>query len=129
MFAHGFRWHMLVAPSGGGKSTLCWALLQHGFRYTSDELAPVELAMLDVHPYPRTLILEREPALPYQLPARTLRTEAGARLFANALDPLAHEGGGLDGAIRIAKGLSSFELVAHDLGETCRLVRATLDRP
>ena len=165
---------MLVAPSGGGKSTLCWALLQHGFRYTSDELAPVELATLDVHPYPRTLILKREPAPPYQLPARTLRTsrgfhvaagdlpaspdvrvarlttvffldhrpqapgpalrpvsaaEAGARLFANALNPLAHEGGGLDGAIRIARGLSSFELVTHDLGETCRLVRATLDRP
>jgi hypothetical protein len=51
---------MLVAPSGGGKSTLCWALLHHGFRYLSDELGPVDLEQLNVHSYP--------------LPPKTVRT-------------------------------------------------------
>ena len=34
---------LLVANSGGGKSTTTWALLHHGFRYLSDELAPIDL--------------------------------------------------------------------------------------
>src|SRR5262245_48878322 len=43
VLAAGERAFLLVAPSGGGKSTTTWALTHHGFGYLSDELAPVEL--------------------------------------------------------------------------------------
>lgn len=164
---------MLVAKSGGGKSTVCWALLHHGFRYLSDELGPVDLETLDVHPYPRALTLKKDPPPSYRLAATTVRTsrgahvsardmpghagngpvplaavfflhyqpdapapalrplgaaEAAARLYANALNPLAHAGNGLDAAIRIATARPSFELTTGELGATCALVTATLQR-
>jgi len=65
---------LLVAPSGGGKSTTAWALINNGFRYLSDELAPIALATLQVHPYPHALCLKWEPPAPFCLPAETLRT-------------------------------------------------------
>ena len=43
----------LVAPSGGGKSTMTWGLLHHGFKYLSDELAPIDLTTLRVHRFPQ----------------------------------------------------------------------------
>jgi hypothetical protein len=164
---------MFVAPSGGGKSTLCWALLHHGFRYLSDELGPVDLTQLDVHPYPRALALKSVPPASYPLPPETVRTsrtlhvlaadfsgdiiraparlstlfflaydpkaatpsvqrlsssEAAARLYANALNPLAHAGDGLDAAIRIATESRSFELTTAELAQTCALVSATLEQ-
>jgi hypothetical protein len=54
--------------------------------------------------------------------------EAGARLFAQALNPLAHAGDGLDGAIAIATKCVCFELVTADLSATCALLRTTLSR-
>lgn len=164
---------MLVARSGGGKSTLCWALLHHGLGFLSDELAPVDLETLTVYPYRRALVLKRDPAPAYPLPAAVLRTtrgfcaspddmpgavpttpsplaavfflhheaatsspsvralspaEAAARLYANALNPLAHPGDGLDGTIRIAATRSRFDLVTGDLPATCELVTATLQQ-
>jgi len=71
----GGRVIMIVAGSGTGKSTTTWALLQHGFRYLSDELAPVDPASLNVHPYPHALCLKAPPPGPYPLPAETTRTE------------------------------------------------------
>jgi hypothetical protein len=68
---------MLVAKSGGGKSTLSWALLQQGLAYLSDELAPIGLARLDVLPYPRALMVKREPPPSHPLPAGTVRTSRG----------------------------------------------------
>jgi len=50
---------MLIGPSKSGKSTTTWALLHQGFRYLSDELAPVDPKTLQVHPYPRSLWLRR----------------------------------------------------------------------
>lgn len=38
--------YLLVAKSGGGKSTTLWGLLHHGWRYLSDELAPIDLATI-----------------------------------------------------------------------------------
>ena len=164
---------MLVARSGGGKSTLCWALLHHGLGFLSDELAPVDLDTLTVYPYRRALVLKRDPAPAYPLPPAVLRTtrgfcvsaddmpgaiattpspltavfflhhegatsspsvraltpaEAAARLYANALNPLAHPGDGLDGTIRIATTRSRFDLVTGDLPATCELVTATLQQ-
>lgn len=164
---------MLVAKPGGGKSTLCWALLHHGFDYLSDELAPVNLATLEVHPFARALALKKEPPTSHPLPPMTARTsrgfhvrvedlpadvvqgptplgavfflsyspgvpepsarrigaaEAAARLYANTLNPLAHRGDGLDGALRIATAHPCFELTTADLTATCALVTATLEQ-
>ena len=163
---------LLVANSGGGKSTTTWALSHHGFRYLSDELAPIDLKTLEVFPYSHALSLKRQPPSPYMLPNETLRTsrtlhvpvsalpggskgvptrlaaiffvsyrpdlespsatpisrtEGAARLFANALNPLAHPGEGLDGVLEIAARCSSFELVANDLSQTCAVVRQAME--
>jgi hypothetical protein len=67
---------MLVAPSGGGKSTTTWALLHHGFHYLSDELGPINVQSLTVHPYPRALCLKDAPPAAYPLPASTLYTSS-----------------------------------------------------
>ena len=65
---------LLVAESGGGKSTLTWGLLHHGLRYASDELAPIDLNALFVHGFPHALCLKADPPAPYLLPGSTLRT-------------------------------------------------------
>jgi hypothetical protein len=161
---------MLVAQSGGGKSTTAWALSHHGFRYLSDELAPINLRTLQVLPYPHALGLKNLPPSSYSLPPETIwtsrtlhvpvdalpggeqtaptclsaiffvsyrpgqkpsaipisRAEAAVRLFANALNPLAHPGEGLDGVLEIAERCSSFELVTSDLPQTCAVVKETM---
>jgi hypothetical protein len=43
---------MLVAKPAGGKPSLTWAMLHHGFGFLIDELAPVDLDTLQVHPLP-----------------------------------------------------------------------------
>jgi energy-coupling factor transporter ATP-binding protein EcfA2 len=164
---------LLVGPSGSGKSTTTWGLLHFGFRYLSDELAPVRLDTMEVNPYPLAICLKKKPPKPYFLPNQTLFTsrtihvpteflpskvrqdpiplvaifflhrpspcsaaavkpmgkaEAAARLFANALNPLVHEGEGLDGAIKIVRNRPCFELTIADLSATCALVKNTLRR-
>ena len=71
-----FRGHAiaLVAPSGFGKSTTTWALLQHGFQYLSDELAPIEPKTFRVRPFPRALCLKKNPPDCYPLPVDTVVT-------------------------------------------------------
>jgi hypothetical protein len=69
------RAHIIAAPSGTGKSTTSWALLKHGFRYLSDELAPIDLDAMAVVPYPHALCLKAEPPEQYALPAGTVPTE------------------------------------------------------
>src|SRR5919106_6899684 len=72
--AFGQHAFLLVAPSGGGKSTTTWALLHHGFSYLSDELSPVDLNTMQIHAYPHAICLKREPPCAYPLPSNTLRT-------------------------------------------------------
>ena len=160
----------LVAPSGYGKSTTTWGLLHHGFKYLSDELAPVHLTAMQVHPFPHALCLKTLPPKEYPLPEETIFTartahvpaqflpcetlsetvplqaiffvrfvgeisepvlkpmakgEAAARLFTNALNPLAHSGEGLDGAIEIVSNTHCFELLSSNLISTCELIKST----
>jgi hypothetical protein len=56
------------------------------------------------------------------------KAEATARLFANALNPLAHAGDGLDGAIDVCTRVASVKLFSADLAATCALVKTTLKR-
>ena len=65
---------LLIGESGTGKSTLTWALLHHGFRYLSDELAPLDLKTMQVHPFPHAICLKNNPPAPYRLPKRVRRT-------------------------------------------------------
>jgi hypothetical protein len=81
----GGKTFMLVAPSGGGKSTLVWGLVHHGARYLSDELAPVDLRTLLVHPYPRAVTLKSTPPDAYPLPRETLSTSRGFHIATDAL--------------------------------------------
>jgi hypothetical protein len=64
----------LVAPSGNGKSITTWGLLHHGFQYLSDELAPVDLTTMQVHPFPHALCLKTVPPNEYPLPRETIFT-------------------------------------------------------
>jgi hypothetical protein len=165
------RAFLLVAPSGGGKSTTAWALTHHGFGYLSDELAPVELAGLAVHPYRRALALKDRPPAPYGLPsgavlvgrsawvpidtvpsqvrfhplrlaalffldrhtagaARTRRltaSEAAVRLYANALNALAHPADGLDAVVDVVSRVPAFELTTSHLANTHLAVREVLE--
>ena len=68
---NGRAW-LLAGDSGAGKSTTTWALLHHGWRYLSDELAPVDLVTGRVHPYPHALCLKRRPPPAYALPDAAL---------------------------------------------------------
>lgn len=149
---------LLAAPAGTGKSTLTLALLNNGFSYLSDELAPLDVRTMTVHPYAHALCLKSAPPSPCRLPPGTLAGErfhvpvgalsavavteplplaaivfiqrgqqapvvsrsitparAAARLMANALNPLAHQGDGLDVAVTIAQTVPSFELDSGDL--------------
>jgi hypothetical protein len=54
--------------------------------------------------------------------------EAGARLYANALNALAHSGHGLDPVARIAEQVSCFSVSSAELSSTCRLIRATFEQ-
>lgn len=161
---------ILVAASGTGKSTTAFGLLHEGFRYLSDELAPVELQSLAVQPYPHALCLKNPPPPPYGLPATTLRTEAtlhlpvsalpstacdaavplgaifflvregicdtsveridaaeaSVRLYANALNNLAHAGDGLDAAIHLSSRAPCFRLHLGELSQVGAVIRTAL---
>ena len=87
----GERVALLVAESGGGKSTTTWAALHHGFSLLSDELAPVEPASLLVHPYLRSICLKSRPPRGYPLPAGALHG-GGAHMIPTRLLPTAPAG-------------------------------------
>lgn len=165
------RSFLFPAPRGHGKSTLSWALLQHGLRYSSDELGPINPTDLTVAPFSRAICLKSNPPIPYEAPADLLQgqdplhvpvrclaqppvdtpvplagvffprfdpnaaqprvqeigtAKAAARLYSNALNPLAHPGSGLDVAVDIATRVPCFELTSSRLGATCELVLETM---
>ena len=70
--------------------------------------------------------LQYRPEAPAPVVVPLSKAEATARLFANALNPLAHAGDGLDGAIEVCTRVASVKLFSADLAATCALVRATL---
>src|SRR5262249_35499090 len=58
---------------------------------------------------------------------RLTTAEAGARLYANVLNALAHASDGLDGAVRITAAGRWYELVSADLPATSSLLAETLE--
>jgi hypothetical protein len=101
----GVAW-VFVAPSGTGKSTLALALLSRGFRYMSDELAPIAVDGMCVHPYPRALCVKRP--LPKdarrELPRDTIDLVDTLHLSARSLPTLSrHDQAPLGGVFVIAR--------------------------
>jgi len=68
---------LLLADSGGGKSTASWAAVHQGFALMSDELAPVRVEDATVLPHPRAVCLKTRPPGPWPLPEGTIRTAGG----------------------------------------------------
>jgi hypothetical protein len=161
---------VLAAPPGTGKSTLTLALQESGFAYLSDELAPIDVRTMTVHPYPHALCLKSRPPEPYRLPHGTFdagkrlhvpvealagatikeplpvaavgfiqrvnapppalawisSARAATRLMASVLNPLAHQGGGLDAALSISQAVPCFELETSDLERACAAMQTVL---
>ena len=65
---------LFSGESGSGKSSLAWALTRRGFKYFSDELAPLDIEGIRVWPFPRALHLKADPPPPNALPATVLDT-------------------------------------------------------
>ena len=72
--------HLLVGRSGAGKSTTCWGLQHHGFGYLSDELAPIRMSDMMVHPYPHALCMKTEPPSSYPVPQAGWYTPRGVHI-------------------------------------------------
>jgi len=66
---------VIPGASGDGKSNLAWSLCHSGFRYLSDELAPIDPGTLTVEPYPHALCLKSKPLSGPSLPKSTVRTD------------------------------------------------------
>jgi hypothetical protein len=86
----GGRVAVLAGPSGVGKSTLTLAAVEAGLGYLSDELAPIDLDTLTVHPYPHALCLKAVPAGRSGLPAGTLAEHGRFHVPARILGTPAH---------------------------------------
>ena len=72
--------------------------------------------------------LEHCPELKIPTVGTITKAEAAARLFVNALNPLAHAQDGLAGAAAIAQKVRSFHLKSAALGLTCQLLKSILDK-
>ena len=163
--------YLFPAPRGHGKSTLAWALLQHGLRYSSDELGAIHPTDLTVAPFSRAICLKSNPPPPYDAPDAAIEGQlplhvpvsrlalspvekpralaavffprfdpdsgqprlrevgtatAAARIYSNALNPMAHPGSGLDVAVNIATRVPCYELVSSQLPATCELILETM---
>jgi hypothetical protein len=83
-------------------------------------------AVSQTMPLSTMFFLEYCPELKIPTARAITKAEAAARLFVNALNPLAHEQDGLAGAAIIAQKVPSFHLKSAELGLTCELVKAIL---
>ncbi len=122
---------LLVAESGGGKSTTTWGLLHHGFGYLSDELSPIDLQTMQVLPYPHALCLKAPPPPQYPLPDGALdlgRTiHVPVRAMPRATTPVPRPLAGIF-FVRYVQGLATPELARVSPGEaSARLFIHTLN--
>jgi hypothetical protein len=72
--------HLVTGPSGAGKSTTCWGLLHEGFRYLSDEIAPIDIVTFAVSAYPHALCMKRDPPASHPVPEPVRRTSRGLHI-------------------------------------------------
>ena len=115
---------IISGESGSGKSSLAWFMSHNGFDYLSDELAPVDPAVLHVEPYPHALCLKNKPLSEPALPDSTQYTDAtfhvpAYELPTRALDRpcplsfLVFIDGSLNGRDLVARAIGSAESAAR----------------
>jgi hypothetical protein len=63
----GHAWLLAGGPEGG-KTTVAWELLHHGFRFISDGFSAVDLKTLQVHARAEALCLQHRPSGAYRRP-------------------------------------------------------------
>lgn len=84
---HG-RCLLIAAESGTGKSTLTYALQSRGWRYLSDELAPIDISQCSVLPYRHALCLKSLPPEPYAVLPPHIATDRTLHVPADQLNSL-----------------------------------------
>ena len=115
---------IISGESGSGKSSLAWFMSHNGFDYLSDELAPVDPAVLHVEPYPHALCLKNEPLSEPALPDSTQYTDATLHVPAYELPTRALErpcplsflifiDGSLNGRDLVVRAINSAESAAR----------------
>jgi hypothetical protein len=82
---------LIAAESGTGKSTLAFVLQRRGWRYLSDELAPVDIAQLSVFPYKHALCLKSVPPEPFASLPPHVSTDRTLHVPADQLNTVADE--------------------------------------
>jgi hypothetical protein len=85
-------------------------------------------AVLEPRPLGAVFLLKYQPDLPAPEVRVIGPAEAGARLYANALNALAHADHGLDAVARIAEHVPCFSVSSAGLPSTCRLIRAAFEQ-
>jgi hypothetical protein len=65
------RAFLLAAPSGCGKSSLTLGLLERGYRFLSDDAAPLDTETGTIAPYPRRLALRHGGSAPFSRQVRS----------------------------------------------------------
>jgi hypothetical protein len=126
---------VMPAEPGAGKSTLVASLLREGFRYLSDELAPIDPVTSGVYPFPKHVAVanrglehivggvpdlpEDYPALSRELPDRHVRpTDLGATVAeAGPVDVIVFLSADRQGAPTLRE-MSSAETIARLLDNT-----------
>jgi hypothetical protein len=82
----------------------------------------------DPLPLAAVFFLQYQPEATVPVVAPVSQAEAAARLFANALNPLAHMADGIEGAITLATNVAAVRLFSAELTATCAAVQTTLKR-
>jgi len=85
-------------------------------------------AILEPRPLGAVFLLKHERDLPAPEVRAIGPAEAGARLYANALNALAHANHGLDAVARIVQSVPCFTVSWAGLPATCSLIRAAFER-
>jgi hypothetical protein len=85
-------------------------------------------AVSEPRPLGAVFLLKYRPDLPAPEVRAIGPAEAGARLYANALNALAHSDHGLDAVARIAEHVPCFSVSSAGLPATCRLIRAAFEQ-
>lgn len=77
---------VLAAPSGHGKTSLTLELVRRGYRFLSDDYAPLELATGMIRPYPRAVGILPDGRAPLPTPfSEAARQPEAPRLFGKTL--------------------------------------------
>jgi hypothetical protein len=79
-------------------------------------------------PLAAVLFLEYVPAATNPAIHSITTGEASARLYANALNQLAHPNAGLEAAVYVARSVPNFRLDAADISDTCQLITSTMEK-